>query len=163
MKLYLVQHAEAEEKDEDRLRPLSKQGRKDIEKIAKFIRKSQLKVEEIVHSGKLRAEQTATVLATYLKPTKELRISKSLEPLADPKIWREHLVKGGRVSTNNIMLVGHLPHLSKLSALLLIDNENSTIVAFSKGGVTCLNKTEDNHWTIHWIITPKMIPFNASS
>ena len=38
MKLYLVQHAKAVEKDVDSERPLSAEGRKDIEKVAAFLK-----------------------------------------------------------------------------------------------------------------------------
>ena len=106
MKLYLVQHAEAKSKAEDPSRPLSENGLKTIGEVAKYAAQHlRIQVAEIVHSGKLRAKQTAEVLAEHLKPTKWLMTSKDLEPLADPGIWKNHLAE----TPKDTMLVGHLP------------------------------------------------------
>jgi len=56
MKLYLVQHAKASSKEVDPQRPLSDQVRRDIEKVAAFIKPSNLCVEHLWHSTKERAE-----------------------------------------------------------------------------------------------------------
>jgi len=155
MKLYLVQHAEPKSKEEDPTRPLSDRGRKNIRKIAKYVGEHlQLEVEQIIHSGKLRAKQTAEVLAEHLTPSEDVMTDESLEPLADPQIWKNRLAQ----ITKHVMLVGHLPHLSKLASSLLVNDETREIVAFSKGGIVCLERDRQRQWTIQWMITPETAP-----
>lgn len=155
MNLYLVQHAEAKRKEEDPTRPLSDRGWENIRKIAKYAREHlRLEVEQIVHSGKLRAKQTAKVLAEYLNPPKGVRTDKNLEPLADTEIWKKRLVE----ASEDIMLVGHLPHLGKLASSLLVGNENSEVIAFRMGCIVCLERDQQRRWTIQWMITLETIP-----
>ena len=59
MKLYLVQHGEACAEDVDPERPLTAQGRADVERLAAFLQQAGIQVGRVIHSGKLRAEQTA--------------------------------------------------------------------------------------------------------
>ena len=154
MKLYLVQHAEPKSKEDDPTRSLSEKGWKTIRNTAKYAQEHLcLNVEQVVHSGKLRAEQTAEVLAKHLTPTKETMTSKDLEPLADPKIWQKQLM----VTNNDTMLVGHLPHLSKLASLLLVGSENKEVIAFRMGSIACLLGDQQSHWTIQWMIIPEII------
>ena len=154
MKLYLVQHAEPKSKEDDPTRPLSEKGWKTIRKTAKYAQDHlSLNVNQVVHSGKLRADQTAKVLAKHLTPTKETMISKDLEPLADPKIWQKQLM----VTNNDMMLVGHLPHLSKLASSLLFGNVDQNVIAFKMGGIICLQRDQQNRWIIQWIITPEIL------
>ena len=63
MKLYLAQHGEACPKDIDPDRPLTDQGREDIERLAAFLARAGIEVERVIDSGKLRAAQTADLLA----------------------------------------------------------------------------------------------------
>lgn len=155
MKLYLVQHADSKRKEEDPSRPLSERGWKNIRKMARYAEKYlRIQVTQIVHSGKLRAKQTAEVLAEHLHPAKEVVAAEDLEPLADPKLWKNCLAE----TTEDIMIVGHLPHLSKLAGHLLTGDESKEVVAFRMGGIACLQKDEDGRWTVQWIITPERIP-----
>lgn len=155
MKLYLVQHADAKSKKEDPSRPLSDRGWEDIRRVVKYAEKHlRIQVEEIIHSGKLRAKQTAEVLAEHLNPTKRMMDSEDLEPLADPRIWKNRLAE----TAGNIMIVGHLPHLGKLTGLLLTGDESKEIVRFRMGGIICLERDEGSRWTIQWMITPETIP-----
>lgn len=155
MNLFLVQHAEPKRKEEDPTRPLSDTGWKNIRRIAEYAREHlRLEVEQIVHSGKLRAKQTAEVLAEHLNLPKGVMTDENLEPLADPKIWKERLAE----TTEDIMLVGHLPHLSKLVSSLLVDDENREVVAFKMGGIVCLKRDQQRRWTIQWMITPETTP-----
>lgn len=66
MRLYLVQHGEAKKEEEDPLRPLSERGREDVQRVAKYVEKLDIKASIIFHSGKLRAKQTAEILAEKL-------------------------------------------------------------------------------------------------
>ncbi|MCD6239419.1 MAG: phosphohistidine phosphatase SixA [Thermotogae bacterium] len=154
MNLYLVQHAEPKRKEEDPQRPLSEKGKADIKKIADFIVKhTNIRVKSIMHSGKLRARQTAEILAEYLNPPEEIKEVKGLEPLADPSIWVNHLIG----VKEDMMLVGHLPHLMKLSSYLLCQDVNKKIVDFHMGGIVCLNKDEGGIWSVQWVLTPEIL------
>jgi phosphohistidine phosphatase len=155
MKLYLVQHAESKREEEDHTRSLSDRGWNDIRKTANYAKEHLcIKVEQIVHSGKLRAKQTAEVLAEHLNSPKAVVTDTNLEPLADPKSWKKRLVE----TTEDIMLVGHLPHLSKLASYLLVGDENKEVIAFRMGGIVCLERDQQHRWTIHWMITPDTTP-----
>ena len=67
MKLYLVQHAEAVPAEDDPDRPLSDKGRTDVQRVASFLARS-VRVGRIVHSPKMRARDTAVLLAQALGP-----------------------------------------------------------------------------------------------
>ena len=66
MRIYLTQHGLAVPKDVDPDRPLSEQGRQDVQRLADFLKNTGAQVEQVLHSGKTRAEQTATILAPAL-------------------------------------------------------------------------------------------------
>lgn len=154
MKLWLGQHAEAKSKEEDPQRSLSEKGWADIGKVAGYIGKfCGIRIDSILHSGKTRARQTAEVLAQELNPPKGVKQVDELEPLADPKIWVERLAQ----ATEDTMLVGHLPHLSKLCARLLGGAETKKIVNFQMGGVVCLQRDEKGNWSIEWMLIPQIL------
>jgi len=68
MRIYLTQHGEALAKDVDRERPLSEQGRADVQRLAEVLREKGVRVEQIWHSRKTRAEQTAALIADAILP-----------------------------------------------------------------------------------------------
>ncbi|MEW6413203.1 MAG: phosphohistidine phosphatase SixA [Candidatus Zixiibacteriota bacterium] len=151
MNLYLVQHAEAKRDTEYPRRPFSEGGYAEIEKTAKWLAtKLRPSINVIFHSGKLRAQQTAEVLADYLNPPGGIKPADSLEPNADPAVWAEQLVS----MSENVMLVGHLPHLSKLTSRLLCGDESRSIVEFHNAGVVCMSRDQENQWVIRWILVP---------
>ena len=150
MHLYLVQHAEAKPREDDPQRSLSDQGRADIEKVATFLGERGLPVSRIIHSGKLRARQTAETLAERLKATGGVSETEDLAPLDDPAVW------AGRLSEfdENLMLVGHLPHMGKLAALLVTGDADQPLVTFKPGGVVCLERDDEGRWSLRWMVVP---------
>jgi len=140
MKLYLVQHAKAASKEADPERPLTEEGLQDIRKISAFIKPLNLCVDYLWHSGKKRAEQTSNVLAEVIRINKGKTASEGLGPSDDVKVLKDKL----STSKQDIMIVGHLPFLSKLVSLLLAGSESANIVAFKQGGIVCLNRDEQN-------------------
>ncbi len=153
MFLYLVQHAEAKREEEDKERPLSEQGIKDITGIAKYSSRLNIKIDGIYHSTKLRAKQTAQILFDYLKPIKGLTETNGLSPMDAPEIWNARIEE----IDENIMLVGHLPHLARLSSLLLTGNANRVIVSFKMAGIVCLERDADKNWSLQWMLTPEIL------
>jgi len=154
MNLYLVQHAEAKQKEEDSRRSLSDKGEADIEKVAAFVAEhTTLKIGHILHSGKTRAQQTAEVLAKHLNSSDSVTAAEGLEPLADPSIWVNRLTE----EKEDLMLVGHLSHLDKLAAKLVCGDESKSVVTFQMGGIVCLAKEETGTWSLRWMVIPQML------
>lgn len=154
MNLYLVQHAEAKREEEDPERPLSEKGWADIRKVADYIAKHiDINVSAINHSGKTRARQTAETLAEYLNPPEGIKQAEGLEPLAEPSVWGKRLAE----MKEDTILVGHLPHLLKLSAYLLAQDETKKILNFSMGGIVCLRRDESGTWSVRWMIVPEIL------
>jgi len=154
MKLYLVRHAEPKPEQEDPLRPLSEKGWEDIREVGAFVaERLDIRVKIIIHSGKLRAQQTAEVLREYLNPPDGLKEVEGLKPLDDPSIWVSRLAE----IKEDVMLVGHLPHLSKLASDLLCGDENMKIVEFQVSGIVCLSRDESGVWSICWMVNPRMV------
>ncbi len=60
-------------------------------------------------------------------------------------------------SEENIMLVGHLPHLSKLITRLIHEKDLPDTVSFKQGGVCCLFKSDIGLWSIAWMIVPQIL------
>ena len=151
MRVYLAQHGLAEDETVDALRPLSAQGREDVARVAGFLSLFEKpRPILVVHSGKLRAEQTAAMFAEGWGSIPVERVS-DLDPNGDPSVWSEHLTS----MDSDIMLVGHLPYLQRLAGLLLSCDVQREVVHFRNGGVVCLEKT-DQGWSICWQVNPTL-------
>ena len=50
------------------------------------------------------------------------------------------------------MLVGHLPHMSRLASLLLLWDSGREVLDFKPGTVACLEKV--GGWRVKWMISP---------
>lgn len=153
MRLYLVQHAEAKRKEEDPARDLTEKGRLEIEKVAHHLERLKVQVRQIFHSGKTRAQSTANSLAMHLKPPSGVSEASGLAPLDDPKIWAELIAK----KEEDTLLVGHLPHLGKLTAMLLSGDKEKNVINFQMGGVVCLRRMDSGQWAVDWMVVPEII------
>jgi phosphohistidine phosphatase len=153
MLIYLVQHADAKREEEDPSRSLSEKGLKDIKRVASYMSKPNIKVHKIFHSSKLRAMQTAEVLSENLKPAMGISEVDALAPLDDPQIWAERL----KDIPDDVILVGHLPHLAKLSSLLLCGNAEKNIVSFKMACIVCLKRDDTAAWSVQWMLTPEIV------
>lgn len=142
-----MQHGEAKKEEEDPERPLTSKGKEEAGHVAMRAAKL-MKVASIRHSPKLRAKQTADIFAGHLHASSVE--AEGLKPLDDPEIARK-MVEGQK---ENLMLVGHLPHMNRLASLLLTGNADADIVAFRMGAVVCLEKEEK--WRVKWILTPEL-------
>lgn len=154
MKAYLVQHAKALSKEEDPDRPLSDDGRLELDRIAQHLNEQlQLEIGRIWNSGKTRAAQTAERLAEELKPPLGVRSAEGLSPLDNPETWAGRLTE----MSHDVMLVGHLPHLDRLSSLLLAGDPEAGLIRFRNAGVVCL-AYDEGAWALEWILTPQLLP-----
>lgn len=154
MRVYLVQHAEAKDKSEDPDRSLTDRGWSDIRETAAFVADhSKEPIGTIYHSGKTRARQTAEAIAEYLNPENGVEESKGLKALDDPANWGDRLEE----STADVVLVGHLPHLSKLASYLVCGQPEKTVVDVQNAGFICVGKKEEGDWALAWYVIPELL------
>lgn len=153
MKVYLMQHGKPVAKEEDPQRPLSDRGKKDVQRMADFLRKSGVKVEEVLHSGKTRARQTAEIMASGLNPGLEPKQGRGLSPLDEVKGIADRI----RGAKRDLLIAGHLPHLAKLTSLLIAGSESVPVVIFQQGATVCLEKVEGDRFSLAWMIVPELI------
>jgi phosphohistidine phosphatase len=153
MVLYLVQHAEAQKKEENPERDLTEKGRLDIESVAHHVKRLKVEVNQIFHSGKTRARSTAAVLAWHLRPPAGISEAPGLAPLDDPEIWAERIAQ----MDEDVMLVGHLPHLARLAALLISGDKEKGVINFQMGGVVRLRRMDAGQWAVDWMVIPENI------
>jgi len=139
------------DESEDPLRPLSDQGREDVTRTAGFLSLFEKpRPAKILHSGKLRARQTSEMFAEAWGglPVEQ---APDLAPNDDPSVWSAHLAS----MIDDVMLVGHLPHVQRLAGLLICGDPQREAVQFRNGGVLCLEKRERG-WSVLWQINPTL-------
>jgi phosphohistidine phosphatase len=152
MELYLVQHGEAKPETEDPERPLTERGTETVRRMAAWAAQVGVGVAQIRHSGKRRAEQTATLLAEHLDPTKGVIVVEGLKPNDD--VLR--VMESFQGEHEPVMLVGHLPFLSRLASLLVVGNPEAGIIRFQQAGIVCLTQV-DGKWAVNWVMPPELL------
>lgn len=148
MRLYLVQHGQATTEDEDPDRPLTDHGVDDVTRVARHaVAQLGVRAPRVLHSGKTRARQTAELWADELDAAVEP--TDALAPNDDPATWV------GRLETepDDLVLVGHLPHLARLAGLLLTGVSDHPVVGFRPGGLVGLDRT-DTGWVVALALPP---------
>jgi phosphohistidine phosphatase len=154
MQIYLVQHGAAKSEAEDPQRRLTPEGAKTVERMAEYLSALRLHIDCIEHSNKERARQTAEIMAARLHPLEGTRQVTGLAPNDDVGPMRERLQN----ESGNLMIVGHLPHLSRLLSVLLGVQPERTLVGFQMGGVVHLKRDQNGDWCLRWILVPELLP-----
>lgn len=148
MHVYLVRHGDALAATENPLRPLSPAGRERVERLAQAAWQRGSRPAVIWHSGILRAAETAEILARRFGAGGTAAVS-GLLPEDDPAVIQAELA----AAAESTMIVGHLPFLARLSALLLHGDPNRPGVEFAPASMACLARS-DPQWKISWQIAP---------
>lgn len=151
MRLYLVRHGDAKEEVEDPRRPLSDAGRAKVETVAGLAKGLGVRPTRVLHSGKLRAEETAEVIARVLDIGVNPESTEGLAPNDDVRPWPER-VAGDR----DVMLVGHLPFMEELASLLLCGDHAGRIIEMPTAALVCLEHVGDAEWRLRWILTSEL-------
>ncbi len=152
MELYLVQHGEAKPETEEPERPLTERGAETVRRMATWAAQAGVRVAQIRHSGKRRAEQTAALLAERLNPSMGAVATEGLMPNDDPR----PLVESLQAESEPLMLVGHLPFLSRLASLLVASDPEGHVIHFQQAGIVCLQR-EDDKWSVRWLMSPELL------
>jgi phosphohistidine phosphatase len=158
MNIYFLRHAIAVPRGtrgvKDENRPLTKEGIRKMKEIAAGMRQLQLKFDRLVTSPLLRARETADIVADAFG--QEVEIWKSLDPSEDP---RQLVAALRKLKDEDVLLVGHEPHLSQFISVLISGGPDVQI-DFKKGGL-CKVSSDDPVYgrcgTLHWLLAPSQL------
>jgi phosphohistidine phosphatase len=149
MDFYLVRHGEAVSHVPGPQRHLTARGRDDVTRVARNAAARSVAVFEILHSGILRARETAEILAEYLSPANGVKEAKGLGPEDDPTEKKIEL----EAAEHSLMIVGHLPYMNRLTALLLTGDPDREVVQFAPAMLVCFRR-KNSAWEISWTLAP---------
>ena len=129
----LMRHGEAAAGGDDRRRPLTAAGRANAAAMVGLLARGSLAttVTAVAHSGRVRAEQTAAILAARLgvDPAR-VRTQRGLDPGDDPQPALDQLA----AADESVAVVSHLPFLPKLASLMLTGDEAALTAVFAEAG-----------------------------
>ncbi len=133
MKIVLIRHAKAYESTEDPKRNLTEEGKKEAEKIAKLLKKTNWNFTEILTSPILRAYQTAEIINEQLQISIKQR--KELEPNQAFFQLENHIYNYD--PNDSIIFIVHMPDVAQIASKILkipVDN-----LFFSTGSAMGIN------------------------
>jgi len=149
MHLYFLRHGEADWPNWDRPddeRPLTERGKKEMRKVAKFLRALDIPLEEIVSSPLPRARQTADIVAERFKMhVREQDVLAGFN-LSGLKQLVQHY------PVDELMIVGHEPTFTDVICAL-----TGADCKLSKGGVALVDlDAERMKGRLLWLFPPKI-------
>ena len=154
MSLYLVQHGKCYAEDVDPDRSLTPDGIAEATGIANIALGYGVHISEIWHSGKKRALQTAEIFQSVTGSDRGVKVHPGMGPNDDVAAFTREF------AGEDIMLVGHLPFMSRLASYLVTGDSGIPVFRFRNGGLLCLDRNTD---TGRWIITCALMPAAGSA
>ena len=163
MHLLIVRHAIAEKQEAfaktgqpDSERPLTKEGRTVMARVAKGLKRQVRSIGVLAASPLVRAAQTAAIIA---KEYDAMSVSSvpALEPESEPEALATWLHTQRKVDV--VTVVGHDPHLGMLITWL-ISGERDSRVTLDKGGACMLEidgKPGARSATLTWSLPPDVL------
>ena len=162
MRLLLIRHAIAEEREDfartgkdDRLRPLTDEGRKKMKQAARGLRSLVPEIDLLATSPLTRAAQTGAILDSVYGGVDVVEIDE-LSPETTPEQFLRWL---RQQKEDLIAAVGHEPSLSQILGWLLTGTDRR-LFAFRKGGACLLELGDEpagGTATLLWALTPAQL------
>jgi phosphohistidine phosphatase len=163
MKLLLVRHAIAEERQDwaktgksDNLRPLTREGRDKMRRVASAMAAAAPEIDLIASSPLTRTMQTARIVSAAYADAEIVKLE-SIAPDGTHEDTIAWLAKHSNLRC--VAMVGHEPSLSELLTTLLVGSPRD-FFEFKKGGVAQLSfsgKPAAGSAKLDWAVQPAMM------
>ena len=87
-----------------------------------------------------------------MRPKKGVKEGSGLKPLDDVSAFAATIN-----SRDNLMFVGHLPFMERLTSYLITGSVDRPVFKFQNGGIVCLDRDQDtDFWFIKWTLMPEI-------
>ncbi|SKA81320.1 SixA phosphatase family protein [Desulfobaculum bizertense] len=136
MLLYLMQHGLALPKEAAPEEPLSPMGRELVTKAGQMARRLDIGFDAIACSPKLRARQTAEIMAKETGFPVEDIASTPLLKAMNPAVQTVDFLNGLN-GAQSVLVAGHMPNLAKL-ATLIITGDDRPKIEIQNAGLLCI-------------------------
>jgi phosphohistidine phosphatase len=158
LELYFLRHADAGDpmtwKGDDADRPLSKKGRGQAKRLARLLDDLDLRFDAVLTSPKLRAADTARIVAKALG--KKAHADDRLSIDFGEDVLAELVTEWGP-DVHRVVLVGHDPDFSHLVSWL-----TGTSITMRKGALARLDLADRTvgagHGSLRWLLPPDAVP-----
>ena len=155
VRLHLLRHAHAGDAFEwigdDDLRPLTKKGRRQAERLGSFLEAHAVRPDVIITSPLVRARQTAEIVAEALGMT--VKVDRRLGGgFGKRELWAV-LDEAG---APEVLLVGHDPDFSMLLTYLI----DAAGLSMKKGALATIDlqtKLGDGEGELRWLVPPDLL------
>jgi phosphohistidine phosphatase len=160
VKLVIIRHGPAGDREEweaeghdDRLRPLTPEGREEMQRVAPGLKRLIPTIDLLATSPLARAAETADIVARAYDS--EAVVLEALAPERDPDEvvrWLQH-----QPADQTVALVGHEPHLSGLAGYLLT-SARASFIDLKKGGACRLDTPGvpvPGKGNLKWLLSPR--------
>jgi phosphohistidine phosphatase len=137
-------------------RPLTDEGRRKVLRAGKGLRALGVRPDVVLHSGLLRAAQTAELVAESVRPRRSgFVVTDALEPDADPRRLFSELAA---LRAKSVLAVGHAPNLDRVIALAC-GAPGRLVAELGKAGAACLELPDSGRpaGRLVWLLTPKLL------
>lgn len=156
MQIFFMRHGSADRSKwsgADFDRPLTPEGREEIERSARRLREIGLRADRILTSPLVRARQTAEILANVLKLEGGPVVDERVDPAFD--LGKLRSILSEYAGAEGILLVGHEPSFSEVVGTLI---GGGTVVC-KKGSVARvdLETPESARGELVWLLQPKTL------
>jgi phosphohistidine phosphatase len=157
-RLYILQHGDAIHKRENPDRPLSSDGQYDIQRLAGRMAEGSIggdmDIGYILHSGKLRAEQTAQIISEESGFNVSVEKTSGINAKDNAADFIEDQNLNKNMDVGNGMIVSHMPFVSNLCSILLTGSADVEF-DFKPGTLVCLFY-EYEEWSMEYMIRPEV-------
>jgi len=163
MKLYILRHGEAADRDDPRYendadRPLTRKGIRRTRALARVLRQLEITFDVILASPLVRARETAEIVERGLRLRGRLALTEHLAPSGDGEKLVQQLNEL-RPMPDSILLVGHEPDSSRLISRLCSGGSQLSLT-LKKGGL-CRMEIESLRAgqcaSLEWLLAPSLI------
>lgn len=156
MKIYILRHAEAEPRapgGAEGARQLTPEGKRELRGVLRLAHDAGVEPDVILASPWTRAQETALAASAALGTPKVIETKSLLPDVLANQIWGE--IRSLR-PLEELMVVGHEPHLSRFAAFLLEAPVSIHVKKSAMIRIDVQDREGPPRGVLKWMLTPKL-------